>query len=933
MFFKNVLSRLVVLCGVICSLGFADLVSPTVTVINPARYATSVSTVAPVVFMVSDEVTGSGINIDSLTVTINNALAVKNGVAQTNYTVNRTVSTNGSWTVTLNHTAPFSYLTQEDISVYIADVSGNTRTYTYYFTTDDDGASPLITPIRPTNNALDIPTTSALVLRVTDNLTGVNMDTFSMTLNSTTSVIKNGVPQAGFTVTSTNIGGDWTITVNPAVNWAVYTNYTVATRVNDFSGALRTLTYVFKTAPTPSSDVVSPSITPVEPKSYTTSIPITSSISMLVTDNQSGVNYSTFTVTIDGKMAIINGVLQTADFSAVSATVAEGFIITINSLTDYAYNKSISVRTYVADVSGNNKSYNYSFTTIVTPDATRPTVVVYVPTDNSVNVSLNAPIVFKVTDNMGVDFDRLAVSLNGKYVIYNGQAQAGFTVTRSEFVTNSWMVTISPQVGYTYSTSYSAYIYAVDFSENVRTLTWDFSTMKAPTESVPPSILPISPKGGQVAIPTKSYIIFEVTDNSNVISYNSLTVTVGGVIAVAGGKAQAGFTLVTKNIGSGFFRVSLNSTVVPSYNTPISVVASVADYYGNIGTAAYIYTTAMKAPTLNAPDSTLVKLSPNTTNIGIFAVTGSAVAGTQIRVYSSLTPTRSIGQGTVTSTGSFTIKVYLDQPGTQSIYAQNYDQANGNYSDASKSFVVIAQPKKLPERAFVHPLRGKVSADVSIEVGSVGYEVNDVSFNASTVNVENNKYLTYVLPFSMGIIPSGSTQVTASAVFAQPVVITLNFSTALSGLDLSKIAVYYYSNGAWKKDGITLLYANSNYVVFSTTHFTDFSVVLEESGNYRSDKLDTYVAPNPVNLNNDPLCFVYNLGSRTKATVSVYVYDLSGTLLWKASEEVRSSTGTLVWDGQTTNGHKLSNGAYIAYVVMHDGSWKKVKKVNIAVLK
>lgn len=942
MLFKNALSRLLLLCGVLFSLGFADIVSPTFTYISPAyNGATSFVTAAPVVFKVSDVASGdSGINIASLIVSINNVLAVTNDVAQAGYTLTQSVSTNGSWTITLNHDVPFTYLSRQDVTVIISDVSGNTLTRSFYFTANHDGATPLITAVSPTSGATYVPTSSSIVLLVTDNMTGVNMATFGVTFN-TISVIKLGEPQSGYTVSSTNVDGVWTVTINPTADLSYWTSYNVATRVNDFSGALRSYSYIFTTAPTPDADVINPLITQVYPVSGR--VPTNSGLSFRVTDNQSGVDYNSLTVTIDGVEAIINGVVQSGSFSAVSADISDGFLITINALTDYAYSRnSIPIKAFVRDVSGNFKSSTFYFSTVTSPDATKPSINAYEPMKNALNVSLTAPIVFSVTDNVtddiSISVDSFQVTLNTQTVLRDGVVQPGFTVTMSNVALNNWRVTINPTTPYTYSTSYSIIVKAVDYSDNANTpFAWNFSTLASPPESVPPAITALDPLAAQVGVSTKSAIVFVVTDNSNVILYNSLCVTVSGVTAILNGTVQAGFTMVTTNIGSGFFRVSLNRTavggVVFGYNTSVPVVAHVYDSFGNLGSTAYNFVTRFQVPTLNVPDK-IVKLSPLTTNIGVFWVTGNAMPNTTVRIFSSLAPTRSIGSTTATTTGSFTVRVFLDMPGTQSIYAQNVDLANGNYSDASKTFVIIPQSKLLSAQALTDLKRGHVTANVSIEVGSVDYDVAAVSFNNTlTVKVQDNRQFTHLLPFTLGVIPSGSTEVTLSATFVQPVVITLNFEVALDAVDYSKVAVYYYSNGTWKKDGITVLQVASNYVVFQTTHFTDFALVVEESGDFKLDKVDTYVAPNPVNLNNNDIQFVYSLGSREKATVSVYVYDLSGALLWKADKEVKTSAGTLSWDGRTSSGLQLSNGAYVAYVVMHDGSWKVVKKVNIAVLK
>jgi hypothetical protein len=174
-----------------------------------------------------------------------------------------------------------------------------------------------------------------------------------------------------------------------------------------------------------------------------------------------------------------------------------------------------------------------------------------------------------------------------------------------------------------------------------------------------------------------------------------------------------------------------------------------------------------------------------------------------------------------------------------------------------------------------------------------------------------------------------------SIFFRIPVLVTINFEAALNPDILPLVEVYYNKDGVWQNDGISVLAVSTNYVFFSTSHFTQFSIVeqIQSASLVIIDTIDTYAAPNPVNLNKSDLYFVYDLADHTKATIKIYVCDFSGTLLWKTEEDVVGSTGTIRWDGRTSYGRILANGPYVAYVVMTDGGWKKVKRIPIAVLK
>jgi len=109
--------------------GGVDNVSPSIFAINPTINATNVPTNSAITIVVTDN---NSVSLSSLIVTINNVLAVNNGVTQNGYLLATTVTTNGYQFIisTSNH---YSYGSTVTVNVSAQDVSNNLANLTYAF--------------------------------------------------------------------------------------------------------------------------------------------------------------------------------------------------------------------------------------------------------------------------------------------------------------------------------------------------------------------------------------------------------------------------------------------------------------------------------------------------------------------------------------------------------------------------------------------------------------------------------------------------------------------------------------------------------------------------------------------------------------------------------------------------------------------------------
>lgn len=174
--------------------------------------------------------------------------------------------------------------------------------------------------------------------------------------------------------------------------------------------------------------------------------------------------------------------------------------------------------------------------------------------------------------------------------------------------------------------------------------------------------------------------------------------------------------------------------------------------------------------------------------------------------------------------------------------------------------------------------------------------------------------------FSVGgtivdLLPSGTT-------FLVPVTVTIPISGPLADP-----RVYYWTGTAWSAAGITIVSVSATSITFTTTHFTTFAPLAALPTNL------VRFGPNPYNPANGNAHFWYWLDAN--ADTSIYVADLSGSLVWKQSYASGTNGGmvganNITFDGKSAWGDTLGNGAYL-YKIIQGG--KSIGGGKIAIIK
>lgn len=235
-------------------------------------------------------------------------------------------------------------------------------------------------------------------------------------------------------------------------------------------------TYTFNSNPCLIGDATAPSVTFVSPTNGATNVGINQQIIINITDDLSGVDLSTVTLTVDGVVYLVPGI------NVMVSGPPTNYTITFTPPASYPYNTVIPVQISGQDFSGKPFNENMSFTTqpqpppppvppptpppgptpvppptpippqppvsgaVTTPPATPPpapqetppTIIFVNPPNGAVNVPPNTNIVIQITEGtIAIDFGTLTFNINGEIItssdpritVYNDNGHYVFTIT------------------------------------------------------------------------------------------------------------------------------------------------------------------------------------------------------------------------------------------------------------------------------------------------------------------------------------------------------------------------------------------------------------------------------------------------------------------------------------------------------------------------
>lgn len=114
-----------------------------------------------------------------------------------------------------------------------------------------------------------------------------------------------------------------------------------------------------------SGDVAPPSVADRSPASGATDVGIQSNVALSLLDGESGVDWTTFSITLSGNLGY-SATYTDLDSSVVSRTGSpSGYAVTVNPVTNFSYGETITVTVNMADLVGNTMTSSvWTFTTV-----------------------------------------------------------------------------------------------------------------------------------------------------------------------------------------------------------------------------------------------------------------------------------------------------------------------------------------------------------------------------------------------------------------------------------------------------------------------------------------------------------------------------------------------------------------------------------------
>jgi hypothetical protein len=391
-----------------------DSSAPTISSQVPGPGATEVARNTSVSFLLSDP--GVGVDRSTLAITL-----TQNGnpVPFTGPTFS---GNNNALTVTVTPTDPLLWNGVVEVTVHVADLSGNVldTNWSFSLVTDPDG--PTIDQQSPAPGAANVTVGSSVSFHAKDSKSGIDA--------ARTVVLFNGVDVSA----DLSFGGsasDTTVLYDPPDSLAYSTTYTVSATIYDVAGNQHgPVVWQFSTV-VDNSAVTADQFVPAR---NATGVPVDTNISLRLSDAQAGIRVNTLRLWVNGTEVTNSPNLTITQTPAAPASPST-MTLTYDPPANLPFGSDVQVRVYVEDEVGNVADISYKFTTANAPTYNISGQVTTAAGDPIAGVQVAAGGQTTVTDGAGGY--RLMGLLAGNYTV---------TVTRDQYVFTpvSRAVTLGP---------------------------------------------------------------------------------------------------------------------------------------------------------------------------------------------------------------------------------------------------------------------------------------------------------------------------------------------------------------------------------------------------------------------------------------------------------------------------------------------------------
>lgn len=367
----------------------------------------------------------------------------------------------------------------------------------------------------------------------------------------------------------------WGFELDPSYRTAVFTgiapSYPTVADLYAFYGMYGGLQEQSSSGVSP--DLTAPTLNAVDPTVSEANVPRDTTITLELTDTETGVNPGSVWLTVNGHDAWKTGAAQPG-YSVVKTDITDGFRYVIDPDDDFDSYENVTVGVTAAD-SGtipNVLVTSYSFRTV---DTEAPYLTAHVPAPGETTVSPTASVQFDLLDaGSGVNASTVVITIGGVIGWSSDALQNGFTGTKTLRPTGFRYV-LTPPVPFDPVTWITVAVYAQDqaLTPNVLDTSYQFRT----TYDIPPEIANRDPVHGEREVPSDKVISFDATDNVQIDEAATL-IFVNDVLAYQASTPQNGFNVVvTPQPATHGYRYQVTGPAEWMYGSVVNVHVLIKD--------------------------------------------------------------------------------------------------------------------------------------------------------------------------------------------------------------------------------------------------------------------------------------------------------------------------------------------------------------------
>ncbi|MGD9209333.1 MAG: hypothetical protein PVI90_01085 [Desulfobacteraceae bacterium] len=353
-------------------------------------------------------------------------------------------------------------------------------------------------------------------------------------------------------------------------------------------------------------DTDPPVLSNLSPDDSDINVPVDTTISLDITDVDSGVDVSSVDISVEGVYAWHNDSQQTG-FSVVKSSITDGYRYVITPDVSFGSYQTVDVDVYAEDLATtpNVLDTAYSFRTV---DTEAPYLTNRDPAPDETGVSVSTTVSLDILDvGDGVDVDSVVIEVDSVVAWQNDAQQTGFSVVKSS-VTDGYRYVITPDTAFDPYVYVTIDVYADDLATTPNTLDTSYSFQTADSDA--PILDNLSPNDSDINVPVDTTISLDILDIDSGVDVDSVSIKVEGVYAWQNDVEQTGFSVVKTSVTYGYRYVITPDTSFGSYQTvDIDVYAEDSAPTPNVLDTAYSFRTVdTEAPYLAnhdpAPDET-----------------------------------------------------------------------------------------------------------------------------------------------------------------------------------------------------------------------------------------------------------------------------------------------------------------------------------------